>query len=196
MPWLHGWKGSYKSSGTYTNKVRSMSIVYFSSGEGNSITDLSQDTGGNRLMRMMIMIMMMCCDWHCSHCLSGKKKQHVCRDAKHILNHNLFAGDPNLFWPVGLGFEQRKIQTKKGLILKQFPTWFCTKVQHANKTSAIVVVHVPPTNSMNLLLHHLRLVLGDKVDKSDEMFGIHIICIYIYIYHAHLLIGVRLASSR
>ena len=108
-----GEKGSYKSSGTYTNKVRSMSIVYFSSGEGNSITDLSQDTGGNRLMRMMIMIMMMCCDWHCSHSFSVKKKQHVCRDAKHILNHNLFAGDPNLFWSVGLEFKQRKSKQKK-----------------------------------------------------------------------------------
>lgn len=85
MPWLHGWKGSYKSSGTYTNKVRSMSIVYFSSGEGISITDLSQDTGGNRLMRMMIMIMMMCCDWHCSHSLSGKK-------------NNMFAVMLNIFW--------------------------------------------------------------------------------------------------
>ena len=121
------------------------------------------------------MIMMMCCDWHCSHSFSVKKKQHVCRDAKHILNHNLFAGDPNLFWSVGLEFKQRKIQTEKGLILKQFPTRFCTKVKDANETSAIVVVHVPPTNSMNLLLPHLRLVLGEEIDKSDEMFGIHII---------------------
>lgn len=156
-----------------------MSIVYFSSGEGISITDLSQDTGGNRLMRMMIMIMMMCCDWHCSHSLSGKKKQRVCRDAKHILNHNLFAGDPNFFWPVALGFRQRKIQTKEGLILKQFPTRFCTKVKHANKTSAIVVVHVPPTNSMNLLLPHLRLVLGEKSTSRMKCLASYI---YIYIY--------------
>lgn len=110
-----------------------MSIVYFSSGEGNSITDLSQDTGGNRLMRMMIMIMMMCCDWHCSHSFSVKKKQHVCRDAKHILNHNLFAGDPNLFWPVGLEFKQRKIQTEKRIDFKAVSDTFLHKSERCKR---------------------------------------------------------------
>lgn len=84
----------------------------------------------------------------------------------------IFWWDPSLFWPVGwrLRFKQGKIQTKKWLIVKQFPTRFCTQVKHANKTSAIVVVHVPHTNSMNLLLPHLRLVLAKRVGKSDDMY--------------------------
>ncbi len=148
MPWLHGWKGPYKFARIHTRKGMKLWVCLysFSFGKQNFITDLSQDANKNRIMMMM----MMCCDWHCSQSYLATKNSifAVMFDVEHFLNHNIFWGGSKLFLAtesLGLGFKQRKIQTKKWLILQQFPTHVCTQVKHVNKTSDIVIVHVPHT---------------------------------------------------
>ena len=76
--------------------------VCFGFGEGNFITDLSQDANKNRMM-MMMMRMMMCCDWHCSHSYLATKNSifAVMFDVEHFLNHNIFWGGSKFFLATG-----------------------------------------------------------------------------------------------